>query len=62
MFEVGDTVQLLQSKFISGLKQRINHPVIGVIKSIDGSYIYIQPEGCDWEIEQYPNEITKVHK
>lgn len=56
---VGDKVQILQSKFITGLKHRKKHPVLGTVVSIDGAYIYVRPYRCTWEIEAYDCELRK---
>jgi len=54
--KVGDTVKIIQSRYITELKNRV-HPVKGVVTRIDGMYIYVKPHRCDWELEAYPNEL-----
>jgi hypothetical protein len=58
--KVGDKVKILQSKFITGLKHRKHHPVIGIITSRNGGYIYVRPSRCTWEIEAYDCELQKI--
>ena len=58
----GDRVRILQSKHLSGLKHRPNHPVIGRVIRRNGGYIYVKPNWCHWEIELYDCELEKIQK
>lgn len=54
MFRIGDKVKILRPEFT---KDGID---LGTITSIDGAYIDIQPDGLDWILEAYENEIELV--
>ena len=54
MFKVGDKVRILKPEFT---KDGID---LGTIINIDGAYIDIQPDGMDWALEAYINEIELV--
>ena len=53
-YKKGDKITILR-KDIFHLKHRKNRN--GVIKKIDGEYIYVRPTWCKWIIELYRNEI-----
>ena len=54
--KIGDKVKILQSRYITELKNRV-HPVKGVVVNINGAYIYVKPHMCEWILEAYPNEL-----
>lgn len=56
-FRAGDKVEILR-KDIFHLKHRKNRN--GIITYINGSYIYVRPMWCRWEIELYECEIRKI--
>jgi hypothetical protein len=58
-YDVGDRVRI-KRKDIFHLAHRKNRN--GVITAIDGSYHFVRPMWCRWEIELYPNEIEPVAK
>ena len=53
--KVGDKVRIL-----SDIGEDLNDDRIGTITNIDGAYILIELDKSKVEVEQYPNEITKI--
>ena len=51
--KVGDRVRIKPEIFY--LKHRKNHN--GIVQYINGSYIFVRPMWCSWEVELYPNEL-----
>jgi len=56
--KVGDRVEILQSKHISGLRHR-KQPCYGYITHVDGAYIDVRPTWTRRIIEFYPNELIR---
>jgi len=58
VFNIGDKVEILR-KDIFHLKN-VKRPIYGFVQNVDGDYIDVMPEGVDWIIELYPNEIKEA--
>jgi hypothetical protein len=54
----GDKVEILRKDIhhLHGLPR----PIFGEVTWVDGAYINVRPDNCDWVTELYPNEVRKV--
>ena len=53
--KVGDKVRIL-----TDIGEDLNDDRVGTITNINGAYILIELDKSKVEVEQYPNEITKI--